>query len=170
MLDKFNRYQTSEFDGIELLYRDEDIGQAEFAQSVDLELYNKFCEELDMHGMSLMSSEDYDRTKVFNIPLHYKEINIEQYVKQLIPNIKDPTDKLDALKRVEEELALYKARNLYPVLQLLIYIIDTMRLNDCVWGVGRGSSVASYVLYLIGVHKIDSIKYNLDITEFLKED
>jgi DNA polymerase III alpha subunit len=43
-----------------------------------------------------------------------------------------------------------------------------MRENDIVWGVGRGSSVASYTLYLIGVHKIDSIKYELDINEFLK--
>jgi DNA polymerase III alpha subunit len=37
-----------------------------------------------------------------------------------------------------------------------------------VWGVGRGSSVASYVLFLIGVHRIDSMKYNLDYKEFLR--
>jgi len=43
-----------------------------------------------------------------------------------------------------------------------------MRQNSVVWGVGRGSSVASYVLYLIGVHKIDSMYFDLDITEFLK--
>jgi DNA polymerase III alpha subunit len=36
------------------------------------------------------------------------------------------------------------------------------------WGVGRGSSVASYCLYILGVHKVDSIKYELDIHEFLK--
>jgi DNA polymerase III alpha subunit len=34
--------------------------------------------------------------------------------------------------------------------------------------VGRGSSVASYVLFLIGVHKIDPIKYELPIEEFFK--
>jgi len=66
------------------------------------------------------------------------------------------------------ELALYKARNLYSILQLMIYIVDMMRKNSLVWGVGRGSSVASYVLFLIGIHKIDSIKYNLIIEEFLK--
>jgi len=48
------------------------------------------------------------------------------------------------------------------------YFVDTMQANNVVWGVGRGSSVASYVLYLIGVHKIDSIKYNLDWQEFLR--
>jgi DNA polymerase III alpha subunit len=50
----------------------------------------------------------------------------------------------------------------------LKYLVDTLRENKILWGVGRGSSVASYVLYLIGVHKIDSLKYNLDIAEFLK--
>ena len=70
--------------------------------------------------------------------------------------------------RVEMELTEFKTRNLFPVLKVLIYIIDTMRKNNLVWGIGRGSSVASYVLYLIGVHKVDSLKYNLDIKEFLK--
>ena len=50
----------------------------------------------------------------------------------------------------------------------LKYLVDTMREHNIVWGVGRGSSVASYCLYLLGVHKIDSIKYELDIREFLK--
>jgi DNA polymerase III alpha subunit len=80
----------------------------------------------------------------------------------------DGTDNAEASQRVDMELALYKARNLYSILQLMIYIVDMMRKNSLVWGVGRGSSVASYVLFLIGIHKIDSIKYNLIIEEFLK--
>ena len=48
------------------------------------------------------------------------------------------------------------------------YLVDTLRKNNIIWGVGRGSSVASYVLYLLGVHRIDSLYYDLDITEFLK--
>ena len=55
------------------------------------------------------------------------------------------------------------------VLKFLVYLIDIMRSNNIVWGVGRGSSVSSYVLYLLGVHKVDSIKYGLDITDFLKD-
>ena len=170
MLDKFNRYQTTETEGIELLYRGHDLKNTEFAHTDDIELYNQLCEQLDMQNLTTLAHDDFDRTAIFNIPQHYKDIDIEEYIVKLIPHAEDQTDKLAYLKRVEEELALYKARNLYPVLQLLIYIIDTMRINGCVWGVGRGSSVASYILYLIGVHKIDSIKYNLDITEFLKED
>ena len=51
----------------------------------------------------------------------------------------------------------------------MIYLVDYMRKNKIVWGVGRGSSVASYVLYLIGVNKIDSIKYKLECQEFLRD-
>jgi DNA polymerase III alpha subunit len=40
--------------------------------------------------------------------------------------------------------------------------------NHVIWGVGRGSSVASYVLYLLGVHRIDSMFYDLDVSEFLR--
>lgn len=71
--------------------------------------------------------------------------------------------------RVTQELELFIQHNMFDLLFYLKYLVDTMRENKIVWGVGRGSSVASYVLYLIGVHKIDSLKYNLDIKEFLKE-
>jgi DNA polymerase III alpha subunit len=63
---------------------------------------------------------------------------------------------------------LYDERHLEPVLQLMIFLVDTFRKNKIVWGVGRGSSVASYCLYLIGVHRINSLRYGLDIGEFLK--
>jgi DNA polymerase III alpha subunit len=71
--------------------------------------------------------------------------------------------------RVDLELELFIKNDMYNVLHCMKYIVDTLRENNVVWGVGRGSSVASYVLYLIGVHKIDSIKYKLPIEEFFKE-
>jgi len=48
------------------------------------------------------------------------------------------------------------------------YLVDLMRENNIVWGVGRGSSVSSFVLFLIGIHRINSIYYDLDVEEFLK--
>lgn len=72
------------------------------------------------------------------------------------------------IARVLEELKLYVQHDMVEVLNYLKYLVDTMRANNIVWGVGRGSSVASYCLYLIGIHKIDSIRYELDIKEFLK--
>ena len=70
--------------------------------------------------------------------------------------------------RVSEELEAFIQHNMLDLLYVLKYIVDTLRANNVVWGVGRGSSVASYVLYLIGVHRIDSLKYNLDWHEFLR--
>ncbi len=58
---------------------------------------------------------------------------------------------------------------MYDVLYVMKYTVDTLRANNIIWGVGRGSSVASYVLHIIGVHKIDPIKYDIPIEEFFKE-
>ena len=97
----------------------------------------------------------------WHMPDEYREFDI---VGWLVEQCKTDEQTL----RVAEELELYDARNLIPLLQFLKYMIDTFRKNKVVWGVGRGSSVSSYVLYLLGVHKTDSMKYNLDVTEFLR--
>jgi DNA polymerase III alpha subunit len=70
--------------------------------------------------------------------------------------------------RVSQELELFISNGMYDLLHVMKYVVDTLRENNVVWGVGRGSSVASYVLHLIGVHKIDSVKYNIPIEEFFK--
>lgn len=70
--------------------------------------------------------------------------------------------------RVDEEITAFIEHGMFDLLFCLKYIVDTLRSNNIVWGVGRGSSVASYVLYLMGVHKINSITYNLDWQEFLR--
>lgn len=152
--------------GIELLYRGRDISTVPFAMGV-AELHNKYADTLELH--QLFTDTQY--SKEFNIPRHYKELDVEEYVRGLVPQLSSAEIHglpVNPETRVEEELALYKARNMYSVLQLMIYIVDTMRKSNIVWGVGRGSAVSSYVLYLIGIHKVDSIKYNLDIKEFLK--
>jgi DNA polymerase III alpha subunit len=69
---------------------------------------------------------------------------------------------------VDQELELFVKNGMYDLLHVMKYVVDTLRENNVVWGVGRGSSVASYVLHLIGVHKIDSVKYNIPIEEFFK--
>jgi len=73
-----------------------------------------------------------------------------------------------ALARCNQELELYDQMGLLPVLRHLKYMLDTWKHNNIVWGVGRGSSISSYVLYLLGVHRVDPIKYNLDYREFFK--
>jgi DNA polymerase III alpha subunit len=66
------------------------------------------------------------------------------------------------------ELELFEKHDMMDLLRFLIFLVDTLRANNILWGVGRGSSVASYCLYLLGIHKINSLKYQLDINEFLR--
>ncbi len=102
----------------------------------------------------------FDKTKWF-IP--------DDYYPNLTEMLYSMCETEEQKDRVSQELELYIKHGIYDVLHVMKYIVDTLRNNNVVWGVGRGSSVASYVLYLIGVHKIDSIKYNLPIEEFFKE-
>ena len=150
------QYKIDEATGIEMLYRNRSLRNTPVTKSV-AQQYNDHCNDLDL----LEVITEIDNNRDFLIPQHYKDIDVEEFL------LARAVDRISR-GRVEAELAEFKARNLYPVLQLMIYIVDTMRKHNVVWGVGRGSSVASYCLYLIGVHKIDSIKYNLDIREFLK--
>jgi DNA polymerase III alpha subunit len=96
------------------------------------------------------------------MPSEYKTLDIESWIWTQCP----PWDPQHT--RVTEELAAFKERNMMDLLRWLKYFVDTCNKNNVVWGIGRGSSVASYVLYLIGVHHIDSIKYNLEWQEFLR--
>lgn len=148
--------KATEETGIEILYRGQSLDGIPFES---VELYNKVCDELDLPPIS----SEANWSKDFCIPERYKTLDVEGYISS-IPHADGPAGQA----RVELELELFRTRNLFPVLQTLIYIVDTMRKNDIVWGVGRGSSVASYCLYLMGIHRINSLKYNLDIHEFLK--
>ena len=95
------------------------------------------------------------------MPQEYKELDIAEYLLNLCQTDAE-------LQRVGLELLEYQKIDFFDALCFLKYFVDTMRDNNIVWGVGRGSSVASYVLYLLGIHKIDSIKYNLSPDEFFK--
>jgi DNA polymerase III alpha subunit len=122
-----------------------------------------------------------------NIPVlnQYQDINltIEEFDTRLQQNWFMPDEyysmdiarwildqcKTDAeLQRAGEELIMFQERDMFTLLKYLKYLVDTMRKHNIVWGVGRGSSVASFVLFLIGIHKINSLYYDLSIDEFLK--
>ena len=111
----------------------------------------------------VISLKEFDQLNQNNwfMPDEYKDFEIADFLLNQCQT-KEQKD------RVIEELTLYFQYNMIDVLRYCKYLVDTMRTNNILWGVGRGSSVASYVLYLIGIHKIDSIKFDLDINEFLK--
>ena len=114
----------------------------------------------DHHDMSV---PDWDSMKQqdWHMPPEYKDLDIAAHVLNLCQTDAE-------LQRVGEELLLYQERNLFDLLRYLHFLVDMLKQNRVIWGVGRGSSVASYVLYLLGVHKINSMFYDLDPHEFLR--
>jgi DNA polymerase III alpha subunit len=139
-------------------------------QDVDVDKFNEAAKELGLHALSKYIPLTVDKDKFdevcrseYYMPDKYKSINLEQYLWDRLPkrNSKE-------YSRMIEELSEFNKRGMNDLLRYMIYLVDFMRENNIVWGVGRGSSVASYVLYLIGIHSVDSFKYNLDWQEFLR--
>lgn len=95
------------------------------------------------------------------LPAEYENLDIAKLVLDRCSNDAE-------LQRAGKELLMYQDRDLFNLLRYLKYLVDTMRKNNIIWGVGRGSSVASFVLYLLEVHRINSLHYDLPIEEFLK--
>ena len=110
-----------------------------------------------------ISIEEFDKKNQSNwqMPKEYLEMDIAKFVL-------DQCTSEAELQRAGEELLMFHERNMFVLLQYLKYLVDTMRSHNILWGVGRGSSVASFVLFLIGIHRINSLYYDLSIDEFLK--
>jgi hypothetical protein len=168
--DHYGQSYTTEEELFELLYQNPELDIGRF-QVEDAFRYNDAVKSLyadvpqlrPFHRVDWGGAEGFDRhnQSIWYMPDEYKNMDIAQW-------ILDQCQTDAELQRVGEELLLYIDRELIDLLKYLKYFVDTMRANNVVWGLGRGSSVASYVLYLIGVHKINSMYYDLDIKEFLK--
>ena len=137
------------------LVKDVDLSQVEdlLDQVFDFQQYKELT-------VSVYEFDKQNQTS-WHMPQDYKDMDIAKWI---IKQCKTQPE----LQRVGEELLLFQERGLFDLLKYLKYLVDTMRDNGVIWGVGRGSSVASYVLYLIGIHKVDSMYYDLPITEFLR--
>ena len=132
---------------------------------------DQFNKSLELNGFAPVTKYiiiDTDQTEFdkalqseYFMPEEYRSIDVVAFLSNKINDN-------DNLNRLMEELFGWKEHEMFDIIRYMIYLVDFMRENNIVWGVGRGSSVSSYVLYLIGVHKIDPIKYELDWREFLR--
>jgi DNA polymerase III alpha subunit len=154
----------------ELLLRGKNIGHLNVVFDDEIELFKKYQSDLlDYHVTFLGEPEANLSLKDFHekcadewiFPESYQQIDVRVW-------LLDKCKTQEQMDRVEDEYKLYEEKNLIMLLRLFIFLIDFMRENKFVWGVGRGSSVSSYILYLIGVHRVDSLRYNLDIRDYLK--
>lgn len=171
--DKYGQAYTTEDELCDLLYKDPNLDLSRF-QVNDSATYNNSVQAtyaefpnltpyvpLDYKEEVPLELFDHIQQQKWNMPEEYLTLDIAQHILNLCST--EPE-----LQRVGQELLLYQERDLFNLLRYLKYFVDTMRVNSVVWGLGRGSSTASYVLYLLGVHKIDSLYYDLPIEEFLK--
>ena len=158
----------TEQDAIELLY-----------SNPELDISKLFFDNPTQYNISIMDSGlplkklqtvparpspkvfDEDMINNWYMPISYSKINVKEY-------LLNKCQTQEERDRVEQEYVLFEKKKFIRVLQFLIYFIDTLREKNVVWGVGRGSSVASFCLFLIGVHKINPLQYDLNITEFLR--
>jgi DNA polymerase III alpha subunit len=172
-LDEYNQAVLNGEDLVQALYSGK-IQELFDINVKDEELVKQFNNAIDANGDRFPKLKVYQKPAVgvdtfdaenqsnWFMPEEYKQMDIEGFLVNECPK--------ENYDRLIKELELFRQLNMIPLLKYIKYLVDTMREHKIVWGVGRGSSVASYVLYLIGVHKIDSIKYDLDINEFLKQE
>lgn len=166
ILDKFKNPIFSSADVFDILYSDNisALSTITVESSPEIEkLENTAGIQLSKSTPVNLSIDDFDKTQqsAFFMPSEYYSFDIKQFC------ISKCTTQ-DEILRVLEELDAFKNHNMMGILQWLKYFVDTCTEQNVYWGVGRGSSVASFVLYLLGVHKINSIKYKLDWREFLR--
>jgi DNA polymerase III alpha subunit len=165
--DDYGQIILSELDLCEAFLQNPDLklrnALVEHVLTFDPELELTSVPELHQYQESQVSLEEFDSINQahWHMPREYQDFDIAQWVL-------DQCQTDSERQRVGEELLLYLDRNLFPLLNYLKYIVDVMRKHNIVWGVGRGSSVSSYVLFLIGIHRINSMYYDLDVTEFLR--
>jgi len=131
--------------------------------TVDDSLELKNIPQLIEKTVNSLSVEEFDENNLLNwsMPEEYQTFDIAKW-------LLDQCKHEEEIQRVGKELLMYQKRDLFMLLQYMKYLVDLMREHDIVWGVGRGSSVSSFVLFLIGIHRINSLYYDLDIEEFLK--
>lgn len=169
--DEWGRTVFSANGVIELMMQGVDVSTIIVEDSELVTEYNNWCDTFNKDDfkaetpapLDISPEEEHDsRTSNWMISDDIKKINVREFLVGLCKN-------QEQVDRVNYEMDLFEERQLIPLLQLMMFLVDRFRSEKVVWGVGRGSSVASFVLYLIGIHKIDPIKYGLDVKDFLKD-
>ena len=107
----------------------------------------------------------------WRIPVEYKNLDIRVYSSDKLRQflINNDRRKTDYEFRLNAELDEIEHRGLTMMFRTIIFVVDTFSKNNQIWGVGRGSSCASLVLYLIGLHSVDPVKYGIGMAEFFHD-
>lgn len=165
-LDQYSNPIFNEQDLIDALYKGQKLSadlMAELNSNIaQLENVSGIHFRAPLISNTALSVDEFDQVmqQDWFMPEEYKTLDIIEHVMLICP--------VETQERAAEELEAFAERNMLDLLRWIKYFVDTCTKENILWGLGRGSSVASYVLFLIGVHNIDSVKYNLDWREFLR--
>lgn len=169
-IDQFGRVVLNTDDVIEAMLSGNDVSGVYLNNPDDVEQYETSCREFADEPMVFRkyyeikeSVKDYFEKKsdTWLIPKKYRNIDVVDYLTQKCKNDKEK-------ERLVLELEEFLKRDQVILIHLMIYLVDVMREKNVVWGVGRGSSVACFVLYLIGINKVNPLDYDIDYKEFFK--
>ena len=150
----------TEKDAIELLYSNPELDISKLFFD-DPTQYNNSIKDTGINFNLLQTVPNRPKPIKFDqqminkwyMPEEYYQIDVKKY-------LLDKCQTQEERNRVEQEY--YKSITIFNILYRHV------KSKSVVWGVGRGSSVASFCLFLIGVHKINPLQYDLNITEFLR--
>jgi len=154
----------------EILLQGKNIGHLNVIRDDDIQLYEKY-QNLLLNQKTIfldepeeiLSFDDFHLQKAdeWVFPTEYQKIDV-------LPWLLNKCKTQAEIDRVNDEFLMYKDRDLIMLLRLFIFLVTYLREKKFIWGVGRGSSVSSYILYLIGIHRVNSLTYGLDIKDYLK--
>lgn len=123
--------------------------------SEEVELFNQMSDvKIDLYDENKEVKLDFS----WQLPQKYLELDLIEYFSHFI------TPKNE--ERICEELELVMKFQIENEMRTIIYVVDILKDKKVVFGVGRGSSCASYLLYCIGIHQVDCLKYDIPASEF----
>ncbi len=102
----------------------------------------------------------------WTIPKKYQQLDITEMCAAAL--IEKRLEKDEYIDRLTWELERMVEMEMFPFVRCLLYVTHQFRESGVVWGVGRGSSCASLVMYLLDINRIDPVKYGIPAEEFFK--
>ena len=170
------------FDGVSIM--DPDLVPAALARGVspsairvtrtteDVELFNQHVVESDK--LREPSVEPVNIPMHWNLPEPHFSMNLrETIVARAVDRLKTlnyaPDVEEKAIQRIQAELDEIERRGMTQFMKTIIYVLDTFRRQDIVWGVGRGSSCACYILFILGLHVVDCVVLDVPMEEFFHD-
>lgn len=169
-IDEYGRLKMDTEDIINLYVQQGVEKNIHITDNDEYEKYIKYNKKFNRNYDSLKKLEPINIDSNTYLQEYSKEWIIPEkyYDYDIIEILKSRCNNTTELDRMIKELNEFVKRDQIQILYLMFYLVDWLKENNIVWGVGRGSSVASFVLYLIGINRINPLEFDIDMYEFFK--